>query len=525
MTSFNPLNISCVLAGILMVVADCSFAQSPVAGPAEAKSGFTDVSIESSSGKHSDPDNKKHLDDKSVFDEMESAAPNGLGPIYNAQSCRECHQDPVSGAGSQVTEHRAGHLGAKGQFENPIVKIEGDTIVGRTLINDRAICAEAHERTPETETVQATRLSLSILGDGYIEALADETLLKLRSEQCDGASMVPGICGFAVYVPILEAPDKSQRIGRFGWKDQHASLMSFAADAYLNEMGITNKLLDTEFTKVCNPKVATSSSDETVTEPNDQPDPKDHLTDLDHFAAFMRETAVPPRDESIENTPEAVRGGKLFTEIGCAVCHVSSLTTAPAGTLLNGGTYKVSAALGSKVIHPFSDFLLHDVGTGDGIVIAAPEHYGIAVTAYLNEEDDKRFSVEEALSLGLVKGKPNLMASLIDKKAVEQATASIESFVHPFYESSICTSRSESDKEVLGTSKKFSIGIQCSANKLRTPPLWGVRMRARLMHDGNSFRFEDAISRHQGEAKLVTKRFQALSQADRDAIALFLKSL
>jgi CxxC motif-containing protein (DUF1111 family) len=63
-----------------------------------------------------------------------------------------------------------------------------------------------------------------------------------------------------------------------------------------------------------------------------------------------------------------VAGSNLFNSVGCAICHVTSITTSPAGTVINGGAFTVPAALGNKVIHPFSDFLLHNVGTGDGIV-------------------------------------------------------------------------------------------------------------------------------------------------------------
>src|SRR4029079_15261945 len=61
-------------------------------------------------------------------------------------------------------------------------------------------------------------------------------------------------------------------------------------------------------------------------------------------------------------------GSALFDSIGCAICHVRSLTTMPAGTPINGGTFVRPPALGNKVIHPFGDFLLHNIRTGDGIV-------------------------------------------------------------------------------------------------------------------------------------------------------------
>jgi CxxC motif-containing protein (DUF1111 family) len=82
----------------------------------------------------------------------------------------------------------------------------------------------------------------------------------------------------------------------------------------------------------------------------------------------MRATKVPPRDTTIAATPDSRRGEALFASVGCATCHTPTIVTAPAGTLINGGTFRVPAALGNKIIHPFSDFLLHDIGTGDGIV-------------------------------------------------------------------------------------------------------------------------------------------------------------
>ncbi|HEY4563722.1 MAG TPA: di-heme oxidoredictase family protein, partial [Thermoanaerobaculia bacterium] len=86
------------------------------------------------------------------------------------------------------------------------------------------------------------------------------------------------------------------------------------------------------------------------------------------FVRFMRSTKVPARDAVLAATPEAQAGAMIFHQIGCDLCHVATIQTAPAGTVINGGTYTVPPALGDKVIHPFSDFMLHDVGTGDGIV-------------------------------------------------------------------------------------------------------------------------------------------------------------
>jgi CxxC motif-containing protein (DUF1111 family) len=316
-----------------------------------------------------------HEADRDDFDEVEDIS-DGLGPLYNAQSCRECHQNPASGGVSQIMELRVGHRGADGRFESPSIPIAHgkEVITGRTLVNDRAICPsgafpdiELQERVPESEDIRTTRLSVGLFGDGFVEAVPDQTLLDLAKETCRSTNN--RICGQALYVPILESPGKTG-IGRFGWKDQHASLLSFAGDAYINEMGITNRLFPTEITSLCN----------TADEPNDTPRP-DGLEGIDRFARFIRATKAPPRDQGLAGTPEAARGSRLFDDIGCSLCHVRTLVTARAGTVINGGNFKVPEALGSKTFHPFGDFLLHDVGTGDGIAVAMEEHYGKAALA------------------------------------------------------------------------------------------------------------------------------------------------
>jgi CxxC motif-containing protein (DUF1111 family) len=330
-------------------------------------------------------EDRTHAADLETFDGIESIA-DGLGPLYNAQSCRECHQNPQSGGGSQVAELRVGHLGPDHRFQDPRIPIAhgAEIITGRTLVNDRAICPsgafpdlEIQERVPDGETIRTTRISLSLFGDGFVEAVADDTLLDLARDQC--RSSRGRICGVAIYVPIVEAPGKAG-VGRFGWKDQHASLLSFSGDAYVNEMGITTRLFPEEFTRLCN----------TAPEPNDPPGP-DGLDDADHFARFVRSMKAPPTDSTLAKTPAAIRGSAVFDQLGCAVCHVRSLVTAPAGTKINGGMYAVPAALGGKVFHPFSDYLLHDVGTGDGIVIPTVEHYGRAARQMPRECSPENF--------------------------------------------------------------------------------------------------------------------------------------
>ncbi len=149
---------------------------------------------------------------------------------------------------------------------------------------------------------------------------------------------------------------------------------------------------------------------------------------------------------------------ELFDKVGCDTCHVQTLTTAPAGTKINGGTLTIDPALGGKQFHPYGDFLLHDVGTGDGIVQSMTEHYG----KNMYRITWKNLSIPE---------------------------------------------------------------YNNTANKIRTAPLWGVRLHSRLMHDGASVTLLDAILRHRGEAEHVTDKFEKLKPADREALLEFLRSL
>jgi CxxC motif-containing protein (DUF1111 family) len=430
----------------LLIAAPVCVAQTPPPGPTrEAPTGFDNLS-------NGLTDEATHQADLAQFDEVEQIA-SGLGPLYNETSCRACHQNPVSGGPSQVTVLRVGHLDRDGHFQNPRIPIAhgAEVITGRSLVNERAICpngafptADIQERVPDTETVRTSRLSLSLFGDGFVEAVADQTLIALAQQQCK--STHGRICGQVIQVPVVEAPGQ-MGVGRFGWKDQHASVLSFAADAYLNEMGITNPLQPEEVTRLCN----------TVSEPNDTRGP-DGLFGIDRLTRFVRALKAPARDQGLAAAPPAQKGSELFDQIGCSSCHVRSLRTAAVGTRIDGGTFVVPPALGSVTFHPYGDFLLHDVGTGDGIVQTAPEHYGRWVSQQ--------------------------MANYLSKQHLED-----------------------------------------TQNKIRTAPLWGVRLRPRLMHDGASLTLRDAILRHRGEAQDERWRFDHLGKQDQEALLEFLRSL
>src|ERR1043166_4463655 len=349
--------------------------------------------------------------DRGVFEERDDIA-KGLGPVYNAQSCAECHQNPVSGGISQITEFRAGHLDANGNFVDA---------PGGSLLNDRATNAAIQERRPGTENIFTFRTSLNTLGDGFVEAISNTTLQNIAAAQPNQSG--GRIAGALTIVPVLEAPGQT-RFGRFGWKDQQASLLSFSSDAYLNEQGITNRFNLVENTSLGNSVAAFD------TVPDNQPC---------HSAPSVN--CGEDGDEEITavaNTSDAIAGSSLFDQIGCSICHVRTITTAAAGTVINGGAFSVPAALGNKNIHPFGDFLMHNVGTGDGIVQNAG---------------------------------------------------------------------------------------QASAPYMRTAPLWGMRTRGRLMHDGETTNRNDSILRHAGEATFVINNYRNLSTTQKNQLITFLQSL
>jgi CxxC motif-containing protein (DUF1111 family) len=269
---------------------------------------------------------------------------DGLGPIFNAAGCGECHIVPTLGGSSQIMEKRAGFFDGFDFTEHP----------GGSLIQDRTTpraLGFQELATPANTNVTTFRATLQITGLGFVEAISNTTLQNIANNQPSSQR------GQLISVPVLERPGTT-RTGRFGWKDQQASLVSFSADAYKNEMGITSPLEPVENT----------SNGTNVEAFDPAPDPNDEGVDVELFALFMRDTKAPPVNPRLVGNADAAAGSTIFNQIGCAVCHTRSITTSAPGTLINGGAMRVANALGNKIIRPFSDFLLHDIGTGDGIV-------------------------------------------------------------------------------------------------------------------------------------------------------------
>jgi CxxC motif-containing protein (DUF1111 family) len=260
-------------------------------------------------------------------------------------------------------------------------------------------------------------------------------------------------------------------------------------------MGITNPLFPNE--------VKSDIPGKNVGDFDKVPDPEDKPAanspfgeDVTKFTNFMRSTRVPARDAALAATYDAQAGEKLFrdnTALGWAICHRPDYTTPPAGTLIltlhgkkGSDLDAVPKELGNKKIHPYSDFLLHDVGTGDGIVQTFHSNYaprGYEAADRLPDEIHQRENLPRIEVTQTKEGRRVLYA------------------VGP----------SGRDEQ--------------AAEKMRTAPLWGLRSRAQLMHDGLSLTIEDAILRHKGQAEGVRLKFEALSDSQKRQLLTFLKSL
>jgi CxxC motif-containing protein (DUF1111 family) len=384
-----------VLSALLFTI--FASAQAPNGAAGRALAGITAAEFE---------EFRMGLDD---FLEVE-ASEEGLGPAFNGTSCAVCHNVPAIGGSGTIAELRAGRRNADGEFET--LDASGETLFHLFSVPGHG----CQPIVPPDANVFARRVPIPLFGAGLVEAIPDETLLALDDARDRNGD---GISGRAAIVTDVATGER--RVGRFGWKAQHATLLSFSADAYRNEMGITNDLFPHEAAygatadrmRLCDP----------FPDPEDLPNPRTRRRGIDNFASFMKFLAPVTREGSSEQT---AHGEKVFAAIGCASCHIPSLTTGRSS----------HPAFDRKAVELFSDLLLHDVGTGDGI---------------------------------------------------KQASA--------------------------------------DANEIRTPALWGLRLRRPLLHDGSASTVEEAIRRHAGEAELARRGFERLSDVDRAALAALLKSL
>ncbi len=258
-------------------------------------------------------------------------AADGLGPGFNQDSCSSCHTMPLGGSGS-VSVTRFGVENPDGTFD-PLVEYGGSLLQSETIHPD---CQETIPDVPNLVTAQ--RITNSTLGMGLVEAIDDADLLALAARGSGRAHMVP----------VLEDPDSPLRVGRFGWKAQLATIMSFSADALLMEQGVTSEVLDEPVAPNNNWDLMDFCDSFGPDHPQ-EPIDDEGVRFTERLNDFQRFLAPPPQ------TPRsAMTGEALFNQVGCNQCHVSEFTTP--------GHDGIPEALRNQTVKPYSDFLLHDMG-------------------------------------------------------------------------------------------------------------------------------------------------------------------
>ena len=269
----------------------------------------------------------------------------GLGPVINNASCSTCHFGPAPGgrgnSGSFGPVTHFGSVSSQGVFD-PLIALGGSLLQERPAEN-LMHCAES---IPPQANHQVRRFAIAAFGVGLIDAIPDSAIL--HHEQYPPSPRVSGRAHLSV---PLEGPPNT-RVGRFGWKAQIATLLSFSATAARDEMGITNRLLPTEAAPNGDP--ARLQQCDTVADPEDNPTPGVRSY-IDQITDFQRLLSAPPQ------TPATgMLGETIFHQIGCADCHIPSFQT--------GNDPSLHPLVRGRVARAYSDFLLHDMGTaGDGI--------------------------------------------------------------------------------------------------------------------------------------------------------------
>lgn len=254
----------------------------------------------------------------------------GLGPLFNADACAECHEDPVPGGRGDEVEVHVSAFRPDGPLCDPLVEKGGPVIQQRVTPALRAALGIDNEPVPAKATAIARRTTPDLFGFGLLDAIPDAAILALADpDDRDG----DGISG---------RPNRffDGRVGRFGRKALVPTLSEFNHGAFVIEQGITNPAVPTEET------IGGLPIPEGV-DPVPEPEIDQEAIDLtDAFVRFL----APPAPRKLSRVGK--RGRKIFSDIGCAACHVPKLKT---------GDHPVKA-LRHREVAAYTDLLLHDMG-------------------------------------------------------------------------------------------------------------------------------------------------------------------
>ena len=307
----------------------------------------------------------------------------GLGPLFNAVGCGNCHEQPVLGGGGANEEAEGGedievHASA---FHGAAARCDNLAAVGGQVIQKQVTPALADvlhitaEPIPAEATDSGHRSTPDVFGFGLLDAVPDRVILS-RADPFDRNH--DGISG---------RPNRTAdgRLGRFGRKAQAATLREFNGEAFVMEIGITNPGNEVEQTVHGVPLPAGVDP---------LPEPEITAEQFEAANAFVRFLAPPPREPL---GFQGVRGAVVFANIGCAGCHVPVLTTGP----------NPIAALRFRAVAAFTDLLLHDMGPDLADIClgqAQPSEFrteplmGLRfATAFLH--DGRAATIEEAIEL------------------------------------------------------------------------------------------------------------------------------
>ncbi len=298
-------------------------------------------------------DHMRWIDGRTEFDHI-LTAPEGLGPIFNDSSCGQCHSTPKTGGFSGKVVERAGIAGPP--FD-PLAALGGSLFQTQSIEPTSGInpltgqpwqAGDCGETIPGSATVFTQRLTPPAFGAGLISSIDDTQILAIQNNPPS-----PFVNGIARMVQPVEGGP--MRVGKFGWKGGVATMLTFSADASVQEMGLSNRFFPTD--NAPNGNAPLLAACDQAADPEDFPDINTGFERIDRQTDFQELLAPPPQTPRTGMTGEAI-----FNSIGCADCHVGTAFTT------NDPNARF-ATLNGRTIKPYSDFLLHDMGSlGDGIV-------------------------------------------------------------------------------------------------------------------------------------------------------------
>jgi CxxC motif-containing protein (DUF1111 family) len=298
----------------------------------------------------------------------------GLGPLFNNTGCASCHNEPVSGGGGSFTQVNASVLHSNG-FCDPLADRGGPVFqLSVTPALKAALGIDAEPIPPEA--ARGKRTTPDVFGFGLLDAVPESSILALADpEDADGDGISGRVNRFF-----------DGRVGRFGRKALTPTLAEFAEGAFHFEQGVTVPNFLGEGTVGGQPMPP-------GVDPLPEPEVSAEL--VAQTDAYVR-TLAPAKPKDLDGT--AKRGQQIFSNVGCAKCHVPNLRT---------GDHPIQA-LANREFPAYTDLLLHDMGPelGDicqGLVATASEFRTEPLMAvrlarrYLH--DGRASSIEEAVQL------------------------------------------------------------------------------------------------------------------------------